>query len=703
MKRINLAQALELCADDAVLQRIADRMGLPPHVVAHVFRCAGPALVAALAARAARGCEDTQAVFDALMSHDSNARIGSECAHLVETTAGLKDFEHQGHVLATRAIDIPVAALSDHIAVRTGVPTQPASVLCSMAAGMLAGLIKHHVLLEQGDVTQLPGLLASQLPSVVSGIEDDVATLFGYPNVRALADAIAVRLAAVAADFHPRQVSHRHSDDGPSADTIAAHARADENHLGATHPRVPDAPTFEDPAGGATSGEASNVVAGSRPLRTDLGAAASVPGIDAEAAVAKPPGTPDYARFVAGKVYANEVHYTSSMATPAYAAASNPDVSRQAAQAGRHRPARRAWLVGAVLILVVALIVWAKRDTLAEVISALTPATPVSSARLAGPAGAVGRSADAGDPSDARIAARSADAIVASGAIASSGASAAAAAESTTQALAADTESLAADTWLVARTNGSGAPAVQALLDSDDQRSAVVDPLLARFGKGHFSASLRAGGKEATVWLDHLDALLPFIAVPGAELTVERHRVMLGGLAPDNTEGWRQRLQQALGPAFDVQVFDKAAAVSRATDSFLHAMAALLQTDSMCNPGQAAAVLNRQVVDFAAGDDRLPPSATENLATSAQLMKTCAARNQALRFTIIAHADRADDGEGLLGLTQRRADAVRSFLVKAGVPAASLVAQGVGEDRPVAGTLTAAGRFANRRVEFMPL
>ncbi|PXX23791.1 MULTISPECIES: OmpA family protein [Burkholderia] len=683
MKRINLAQALEQCADDAVLQRIADQMGLPPHVVAHVLRSAGPVLVAALTVRAAHGCEDTQAVFDALMSRDSNARIGSECAHLVETTAGLKDFEHRGHVLATRATDIPVAALSDHIAVRTGVPTQPASVLCSIAAAMLAGLIKHHVLLEQGDVTQLPGLLASQLPSVASGMDDGVATLFGYPNVRALADTIAVRLAAVAADFHSRQVSHRHSDDAPNADTIAAHARADEHHLAAAHPRVPDAPAFEGPAGGATPDEASDAVAGNRPLRTDLGTAPA-PGVDAEVTVAqhtKRPDAPDYARFVAGKVYANDVHYAGSMATPAYAAPSHPDAPRQTSRVGRRA---RLWVPVLILVVaVVALAVWAKRDTWAEVISMLTPATSVASAP--------------------RATAQAADASVASGAVTPAAASAAAAAEPAAQAQATDSEALAADTWLVAHTNALGAPAVQALLDSDDQRPAVVDPLLARFGKGHFSASLRAGGKGAAVWLDHLDALLPFIAVPGAELTVERHRVMLGGLAPDNAEGWRQRLQQTLGPAFDVQVFDKAAAVSRATDSFLHAMAALLQADSMCNPGQAAAVLNRQVVDFAAGDDRLPPSATENLSTSAQLMKTCAVRNQALRFTIIAHADRANDGAGLLGLTQRRADAIRNFLVNAGVSAASLVAQGVGEDRPVAGTLTAAGQFANRRVEFMPL
>ncbi|CAM2197509.1 protein of unknown function [Paraburkholderia kururiensis] len=41
--------------------------------------------------------------------------------------------------------------------------------------------------------------------------------------------------------------------------------------------------------------------------------------------------------------------------------------------------------------------------------------------------------------------------------------------------------------------------------------------------------------------------------------------------------------------------------------------------------------------------------------------------------------------------------------MNAGVPAASLVAHGFGADRAVAGTLTAAGRFENRRIEFVPL
>jgi outer membrane protein OmpA-like peptidoglycan-associated protein len=50
-------------------------------------------------------------------------------------------------------------------------------------------------------------------------------------------------------------------------------------------------------------------------------------------------------------------------------------------------------------------------------------------------------------------------------------------------------------------------------------------------------------------------------------------------------------------------------------------------------------------------------------------------------------------------LSQRRADAVRQYLVKHGIPANRITAEGFGESRPVASNDTADGRAQNRRVE----
>ncbi len=66
---------------------------------------------------------------------------------------------------------------------------------------------------------------------------------------------------------------------------------------------------------------------------------------------------------------------------------------------------------------------------------------------------------------------------------------------------------------------------------------------------------------------------------------------------------------------------------------------------------------------------------------------------------IEAHTDSQGADAANLALSQKRADAVRSVLVAAGVPAARIQAVGKGEAKPVADNATAAGRARNRRVE----
>jgi outer membrane protein OmpA-like peptidoglycan-associated protein len=65
------------------------------------------------------------------------------------------------------------------------------------------------------------------------------------------------------------------------------------------------------------------------------------------------------------------------------------------------------------------------------------------------------------------------------------------------------------------------------------------------------------------------------------------------------------------------------------------------------------------------------------------------------------HTDSRGSSDGNMALSQRRADAVRSYLVLRGYPAEKIVAHGVGQGRPVAENATAEGRANNRRVEIV--
>jgi outer membrane protein OmpA-like peptidoglycan-associated protein len=65
------------------------------------------------------------------------------------------------------------------------------------------------------------------------------------------------------------------------------------------------------------------------------------------------------------------------------------------------------------------------------------------------------------------------------------------------------------------------------------------------------------------------------------------------------------------------------------------------------------------------------------------------------------HTDSRGAREANLALSQRRADAVRSYLVSRGLPADRVAARGIGQERPVADNGTAEGRANNRRVEIV--
>ena len=69
-----------------------------------------------------------------------------------------------------------------------------------------------------------------------------------------------------------------------------------------------------------------------------------------------------------------------------------------------------------------------------------------------------------------------------------------------------------------------------------------------------------------------------------------------------------------------------------------------------------------------------------------------------LKVELQGHTDSKGPDAYNLTLSQKRADAVRAYLLKDGVPATQITAKGYGEGQPIADNTTDAGRAKNRRV-----
>lgn len=153
-------------------------------------------------------------------------------------------------------------------------------------------------------------------------------------------------------------------------------------------------------------------------------------------------------------------------------------------------------------------------------------------------------------------------------------------------------------------------------------------------------------------------------------------------------------------------------AVARADADIAHSQADAARMDTEAAKLQAAD-LQRQIAElnakaterglvvtlgdvlFATGRSELKGGAANNLG------KLAAFLNQYQDRTVIieGHTDNVGSEDSNSALSQRRADAVKSYLMKQGVGSARLNASGLGEGSPVAGNESATGRQQNRRVE----
>ena len=108
-------------------------------------------------------------------------------------------------------------------------------------------------------------------------------------------------------------------------------------------------------------------------------------------------------------------------------------------------------------------------------------------------------------------------------------------------------------------------------------------------------------------------------------------------------------------------------------------------------------VVTLPAVSFDPGKTTLKASAKRVLQKIANQLKA----NESVRVNVEGYTDSVGSPEKNMSLSEKRAQAVRDYLVSLGLPTDRITAVGKGEADPVASNKTVSGRSANRRVELV--
>ncbi|SAK92842.1 OmpA/MotB domain-containing protein [Caballeronia hypogeia] len=236
----------------------------------------------------------------------------------------------------------------------------------------------------------------------------------------------------------------------------------------------------------------------------------------------------------------------------------------------------------------------------------------------------------------------------------------------------------------------AGVPRLSATVNSEQEKQRLIDALTAKFGADKFDANITVDpDTKPAAWLAKLDGLLPVIALPGAQARIEGENIDLGGSATDAKLGWLDRLRAYFGDGWTI-----GATAAPASDA---GNANAVACDN------AVSNLSAHPITFGFASDSLPGPALDQLAQAAKSLKDCHAAGKAVKLQIGGFTDSSGDPGVNIELSQKRAQAVRTYLIRHGVPANTLTAEGFGDAHPVADNATAAGRAANRRIEFKEL
>ena len=229
-------------------------------------------------------------------------------------------------------------------------------------------------------------------------------------------------------------------------------------------------------------------------------------------------------------------------------------------------------------------------------------------------------------------------------------------------------------------------------------RASVLDALRRLFGADHVKGDIALDPTAyAPAWLGQFGSAIGGFKLSGLRALFDGNAVSVGGTIPDAD---RDRIMAALrslfgagttvGPLAD-NVPDFMTGATRA------ALSRLSGLGGSYGARDVVGALNGTTIIFAQSSDEVQGESLVLLAQAAAKMKTLPASTV---IEVAGYTDSTGDPVANQSLSQRRADAVRSRLVQAGVSPAMVTAKGFGAAAPVASNDTAEGRQQNRRIEY---
>jgi outer membrane protein OmpA-like peptidoglycan-associated protein len=247
--------------------------------------------------------------------------------------------------------------------------------------------------------------------------------------------------------------------------------------------------------------------------------------------------------------------------------------------------------------------------------------------------------------------------------------------------------------------NRDGRVTYSGVVRDDTTRFTIVSALEKTFGKGSVTGDLQVDRRVTrAAWLPRLDELVAAVRTPGVDLSLTGNTLNVGGwVSAADHQALIGKLQGAFGSGMTVgSLADPAvAAVRAANDKALSALRAI--GTSGVNPNAVVQAMNLAVINFQTGSAQIAQDSLDVVRTSAEAIKRMPDR---AKVEIRGHTDNTGDPAGNLRLSEARADAVKTALVSAGVPAERLITRGYGDTQPRASNTTEYGRFQNRRIEY---